>query len=70
MSVRRSIPVRFVGDRLAVSAAHARQLLGYDGHSEPAWRKAWYRFRQLNGIRPIPGTAVYPLRKIEKAVEA
>ena len=67
---RKFIAVQFIAGHLAVSADHARTLLGYAQASDCAWRKAWCRFRAVNGIRPVPGTSVFPLRKIERAVES
>ena len=68
MSARRTIPVQFVAGRLAVTPEHARFMLGYDGKPDTAWRKFWGRFRHLNGLRPLPGSSVFPLRAIEHAV--
>jgi len=67
--MRKSIPVQFVDGRLAVSPEHARFMLGYEAKPDTAWQKFWQRFRHLNGIRPIAGGSVFPMRAIERAVE-
>jgi hypothetical protein len=70
MSARKAIPVQFMDGQLAVSSEFAREKLGYQFKSDAAWHKFWGRFRHLNGIRPVPGSRVFPFRAIVSGLEA
>ena len=56
MSARKSISVTFISPMLAIDEAAAFELFRLDKSNPKAAKKAWYRIRAANGIKPVPGT--------------
>lgn len=52
--------------RLAVNEAELAAMLGLNGRSELAKKKAIYKLCLQHNIKPLPGR-VFPLKKIEAA---
>lgn len=69
MTSRRRIPIRHVNGPQAIPPDDARWILGYGAKSDSAWKTAWWQFRKIHDIKPVPGTRSYPLRPIERAIE-